>query len=161
MWCTIEGAQASVVYMTAVKDESKNIRILGPQEVIFREGDPANAMYIVKTGQIEIYRATAAGKRIPLGVITQGAYLGEVAVLTDTPAHSSTAITLTVCEVIEISKTAMQAQFASGPGWLVSLARDLAVKLKAANQIIRKNKLVDADLADGISKIEDSNDDKS
>jgi len=41
---------------------------------IFKDGDARQFLYIVQKGQIAIYKVTAAGDRLPLGLIGSGEY---------------------------------------------------------------------------------------
>jgi CRP/FNR family cyclic AMP-dependent transcriptional regulator len=53
-------------------------------EIIFREGDPGKALFIVLDGKISIARA-ADGFEKPLALLGPGAYFGELALIDDQP----------------------------------------------------------------------------
>jgi len=53
-------------------------------EIIFREGDPGKALFIVLDGKISIARA-ADGPEKPLALLGPGAYFGEMALIDDQP----------------------------------------------------------------------------
>jgi CRP/FNR family cyclic AMP-dependent transcriptional regulator len=53
-------------------------------EIIFREGDPGKALFIVLDGKISIARA-ADGPEKPLALLGPGAYFGELALIDDQP----------------------------------------------------------------------------
>ena len=55
-------------------------------EVLFSEGDPGKAFYIIKSGQIEILKTDpGTGKQISLALRDQGDFFGEMSLLEDSP----------------------------------------------------------------------------
>jgi len=53
-------------------------------EIIFREGDPGKALFIVLDGKVSIARG-ADGSEKPLALLGPGAYFGELALIDDQP----------------------------------------------------------------------------
>ncbi|WP_417689432.1 Crp/Fnr family transcriptional regulator [Roseibium sp.] len=51
-------------------------------EVIFMQGDPANAFYVVLDGWVKIYRMTVAGEEAVVGIFTAGQSFAEAAAFT-------------------------------------------------------------------------------
>ena len=68
-----------------------------PGEIIFREGQPSDGLYLVTAGSV---RVTAAGSRgeAMLAVIKANEVLGEMGVLDGRP-RSATASALSVCDI--------------------------------------------------------------
>lgn len=56
---------------------------LEPDQVLFKEGAWAASLYLVCTGAIEIYKAVGEGKEVTLTTLTEGACLGEMALVRD------------------------------------------------------------------------------
>ena len=56
-------------------------RRLGADETLFLKGDPGDALYAVRQGQIRIGTGTGAGKRLTLNVLGPGDVFGEIALL--------------------------------------------------------------------------------
>ena len=52
-------------------------------EKIFEEKSGSDGLYIIKDGQIQIYRIGKDGQKIPLAIVNSGSYLGELALLAD------------------------------------------------------------------------------
>jgi MFS family permease len=72
-------------------------------ETIVREGDPAEALYVLVTGQVQVSaRGEAGGAERPIRVMTAPAYFGEIGVLEQIPRTATvTALTECVCEQID------------------------------------------------------------
>jgi putative ABC transport system ATP-binding protein len=52
---------------------------LAPGEVLFRQGDPGDLVYVVESGEVEIFRETADGTDERVTMIEPGGYFGELA----------------------------------------------------------------------------------
>ncbi|MFZ0485554.1 MAG: cyclic nucleotide-binding domain-containing protein [Arenicellales bacterium] len=64
--------------------------------VVFTEGDPGDAMYVVVQGIVQIYRDTTSG-RLALAKIHPGEFFGEMALIGNTP-RTATAVAL--CDTV-------------------------------------------------------------
>lgn len=53
--------------------------------IIFREGDPGDKFYIIVRGEVSIITSGATGQEQELGVLQDGDYFGEIALLRDLP----------------------------------------------------------------------------
>jgi putative ABC transport system ATP-binding protein len=52
---------------------------LAPGEVLFRQGDAGDLVYIVESGEVEIFRETADGADERVTIVEPGGYFGELA----------------------------------------------------------------------------------
>ena len=59
-----------------------------PDTHLFREGDEANAAYVIQTSQVELYRGPKARRRI-VGRVGEGAVIGDIAMFRGEPYISS------------------------------------------------------------------------
>ena len=128
--------------------------IFMPGEHILREGAKCDALFIVKSGQIQIYRMDINKKQIPIGLVRSGEYLGEMSLVSDKP-HSANAIALTETECIKISCTALEEQLKTAPTWLVALTRGLVYKLNRTNEVLKRNGIVDESISSAVKAIID------
>ncbi len=71
-------------------------------KVVIREGDPGEAMFLIKTGMARVY-TTREDQEIELAVLGPGACIGEVATLTGQP-RTATVITMQDSELLRFSK---------------------------------------------------------
>lgn len=67
--------------------ESTLIR-LPSREWLFRQGDPGDALYVIWSGRLEVVREQPAPSKV-IRVVSRGAAVGELALLTDSPRSAS------------------------------------------------------------------------
>lgn len=108
---------------------------LKPQDILFEEGDQSKNLYFVKRGIIRVFKRKAEGN-IEIETIRKGQVIGELAFFDGQP-RSASAEALTTCELIEISRTALDEALTKFPDWLVSLTKTVSVRLRTANNRIR------------------------
>lgn len=108
---------------------------LKPQEILFEEGDQSKNLYFVKRGIIRIFKRKAEGN-IEIETVRNGQVIGELSFFDGQP-RSASAEALTTCELIEISRTALDEALTKFPDWLVSLTKTISVRLRSANNRIR------------------------
>ncbi len=75
------------------------MRTIPKAEVLFSEWDEANAMYILKTGAVNIYR-NISGKQTFLGVVQAQEIFWEMALFVNDGKRMGTAIADENCEVV-------------------------------------------------------------
>jgi CRP-like cAMP-binding protein len=113
-------------------------RELARGEVVFREGDPADAVHLVLSGHLAVSVSTSDGERATLNVVGPGSHVGELALLTrDAPAErSATVVALEPSVTRVLTATAFRELCARHPavqGILVDLMaariRELSTRL--------------------------------
>ena len=75
-------------------------KILAPGEVLFRDGDPPDLVYLIKEGKIEISKGEDSKKKI-IAILQEGDFLGEMAVI-DGKARSATAKAITETRLLTL-----------------------------------------------------------
>ncbi len=63
-------------------------RVVHKDQVIFREGEPGNVMFLVQSGRVQIWRG-APDARVEIGVVPQGGIFGEMAIFDGKPRMAS------------------------------------------------------------------------
>lgn len=59
-----------------------------PNEHLFHEGEPGECLYLIRSGSVTVSRVLA-GKEVVLAYVPAGKYVGEMALLSDTPRSAS------------------------------------------------------------------------
>ena len=75
-------------------------------EVIFAQGDPADAVFYVQTGQVKLTVVSAQGKEAVVGIFSASDFFGEAS-LVGQPIRLATAVALSECLIVRLSKPAM------------------------------------------------------
>ncbi|MGZ3744096.1 MAG: cyclic nucleotide-binding domain-containing protein [Pseudobdellovibrionaceae bacterium] len=118
-----------------VAHEDKSIyhlRFLSPNEHLIKEGDKADFVYILKSGELKAYK-TENGKEVLLGMIYPGEFVGEMAYING-EARSANVMSITDCELIEIPSASLDAVLFSKPSWSKALLKTLSKRLKNSNE---------------------------
>src|SRR5580704_9516417 len=110
--------------MSAVKKLNKG-------DVLFKEGDASDAIYVIKTGRIAITKAKGSGE-IVLAEKKNGEMLGEMAFFDNKP-RSAGAKAIQETEVITLPFTSLYAQFKTFPEWLKAVVKTVNSHLRDAN----------------------------
>lgn len=98
-------------------------------DVIAKEGDPADAFYIIATGKIEASTKGPHGETLRLGVFGAGEYLGEIALLRGT-TRLATAKCLTPATLLALPKKDFDAMLARSPEMRAELEAKAEERLK-------------------------------
>ena len=98
-------------------------------EVLFREGDEAHAMYLVKHGTMRILSGSSIFE-----TVHDGGIVGEMAIVEDHMPRSATVIAGTRCELIEIGTPQFLSLVASAPAFSITVMRVIARRLRVMNR---------------------------
>ena len=90
----------SVLLMAELQKDARSSRrtALDAGQILFREGDAGDGMYLVESGRIEISAAGSGPERRILSHFEPGAFFGEMAILESQP-RSATA-TATIASIV-------------------------------------------------------------
>ena len=101
-------------------------------ETLFREGDDAHAMYVVKQGTLRI----VSGSTI-LETVREGGIVGEMAIIEAHMPRSATAIAGTHCELAEIDVPRFLSLVADSPAFSIAVLRVVSRRLRVMNRRYR------------------------
>jgi CRP-like cAMP-binding protein len=99
------------------------VRSLGADEVLIRQGEPADALYAILRGRVKVYLMDANGKEFVVDVRTAGQYVGEM-MLDDKP-RSAWVKTLEPCEVAVLPRAQFKALLTQQPEIALQMIRNL------------------------------------
>lgn len=126
---------------------STGIKKILKDQYLFREGDPPDALYVVKSGKLAVVK-TKSNSEIILAEISPGAMVGEMAFFDGKP-RSASVKAIKDTEVIALYYKALHAQFANFPEWCKAIMKTVNDHLRSANQRIKqleKTSTEDADM---------------
>jgi CRP-like cAMP-binding protein len=96
--------------------------------VIFREGDEANELFVIKSGQVRIQ----IGNRT-IAELGQDSIFGEMALI-DSEPRSATAVAVTDVELVPVSEKQFLFLVSQTPYFALKVMRVLAQRLRATNK---------------------------
>jgi len=114
-------------------------RDYGPNETIFLQGEPANAVFYIESGEVKLSVVSRSGKQAIVDILGGDAFFGE-GCLAGEPVRVATAVTLRRSKIIRLEKRALLALFQRAP----SVAEEFITQLAS------RNLRMQADLADHI-----------
>ena len=99
------------------------------KRVIFREGDPVDAFYIVRNGLVTVYREEKGKPLQVLARLEAGGYFGEMGLLNDKARRYASARTASPATLLRIDKSDLVQVLAANPG----------LELKFRAEVIRRH----------------------
>jgi CRP/FNR family cyclic AMP-dependent transcriptional regulator len=99
-------------------------------DVIFRQGDPADELFVIQSGKVEI----RLGNRI-LDTLTDRSIFGEMALIDNAP-RSATAVAVTDVKLVPIGEKQFLFLVGRTPYFALNVMRVLARRLRATNAAI-------------------------
>ncbi|MGA2818114.1 MAG: cyclic nucleotide-binding domain-containing protein [Xanthobacteraceae bacterium] len=106
------------------------VRSFKAGEFIFREGDPAEELFVVKTGTVEI----RLGNRL-LDTLPERSIFGEMALIDHGP-RSATAVAATDATVVPVGEKQFLLLVSRTPYFALNVMRVLVQRLRTSNTVI-------------------------
>jgi CRP/FNR family transcriptional regulator, cyclic AMP receptor protein len=108
---------------------------LGRGQVVFREGDPGDRLYVVSEGKIKLGRSSSDGRENLLAVLGPGEMFGELS-LFDPGPRTATATAVTDATVLALSHPDLRPWLTGRPEVALSLLRQVARRLRRTNEVL-------------------------
>ncbi|MEW6685609.1 MAG: Crp/Fnr family transcriptional regulator [Candidatus Edwardsbacteria bacterium] len=106
-------------------------KVLKVGEILFREGDAGDEMYLIKSGKIKISKV-AGGLEKTLATLQEGDFLGEMAIV-DSASRSATATALEETHLLTLDREAFKTQIKENP-MIEYLIESLIKRLRETNR---------------------------
>jgi diguanylate cyclase (GGDEF)-like protein len=112
---------------------------VGPQQVVFHEGDPGFELYIVESGMLEATVGTEDGGEFPVAHFRSGDFFGEMSIFEDAP-RSATCRTEVASKLLVFSKSDFFALVDHHPRTAIkimdAMLRVISGRLRATNSLV-------------------------
>jgi hypothetical protein len=103
----------SVDEMVAVI-QGLNLATFEAGDIILTEGDPGDSLYMLTSGTVKAVKRNAAGKQVAVSEMTEGAFFGEISILTGQP-RTATVVATSHCELLELDRATLDSIVATHP----------------------------------------------
>jgi len=113
-----------------------DLRALTAGETLFHAGEPGESLYVVRSGEVELFIKDTAGQKIPLAVVRAGEVFGELALLDRSP-RTATAIALAECELLELDRDDLLLLFRKSPAAALRLLAAMGHMTRKADELLR------------------------
>lgn len=106
-----------------------SLKFLRAGEVLIREGESSQQVYIVRKGTLRAFKKAPSGDTHTIGEIKAGEFVGEMAYFND-EARMASVDAITDSELIEIQPQVFEKVIYQRPSWAKTLITTLAKRLK-------------------------------
>lgn len=113
----------------------QHLKQLKTGEILFKEGDPSDSMYVIKKGRLTVFKQKGNAE-VELAEIGAGQMIGEMAFFDRKPRSASVKAALD-SEIIELPFKSLQAQYDTFPEWLKAIVKTINDHLREANKRIK------------------------
>ena len=121
-------------------------------DVLFREGENSKDLYIIQNGIVKIFKEVD-GQRLPIALVHAGQFIGELSFFDGKP-RSASAEAATDLKVIKLDQSKLDKEIKKLPSWLLVLIRSIADRMREADELVRRNKLIDSKMSDEFKRWE-------
>ncbi len=111
-------------------------------QIIFTQGDPGNALYVVEAGLVKIALSSPDGKELILNQLRPGSFFGELALLDGEP-RSADAIAQEDCQLLLLQRDDFVRFVETHPKVALKLLANLSRKLRHTTQQVEDLALLD------------------
>jgi cAMP-dependent protein kinase regulator len=116
------------------------LRKIPEETLLFKEGDPPLALYMVKSGEVEVYSGNRQGKRVRLATLRGGNLFGEISVLFNKPRMAS-ARTTRSSELLELTREELETCLLQLPELRSKLKKIASNRLAHTKEILSQEEI--------------------
>jgi uncharacterized membrane protein len=109
---------------------------LNATETLFNAGEPGEALFIVRSGSIELFIKDTAGQKIVLTVAEEGDLFGELSLL-DSGPRTATAVALTETELLVLDRDDLLLLFQKRPDAALHMLAAMSAMTRKADELLR------------------------
>jgi NNP family nitrate/nitrite transporter-like MFS transporter len=137
---TVEAVLKSVpLFGDLTEEQLKEVARIGriqsgePNDVVFREGDPGDTLYVILGGAVKVYRTDKQDQEIQLATLKRGDYFGELALIDGEP-RSAGVSTIAPCQFFLIGRRDFMTLVSKSPGMLAELLVGLSTTIRRSSE---------------------------
>ncbi|MEW6712251.1 MAG: cyclic nucleotide-binding domain-containing protein, partial [Candidatus Riflebacteria bacterium] len=108
----------------------------GRGEIIFQEGAFERNIYIIETGQVEIYKRNPVHGEQTIAMLKNGDYFGEMAFFEKTASRSASARATQASNIVTIEGNSFERLLHSHPSISLKLLSTLSQRLRETNRLV-------------------------
>jgi CRP/FNR family transcriptional regulator, cyclic AMP receptor protein len=105
-------------------------------QTLFQAGEPGESLFIVRSGEIELYIKDTTGQKIVLNIVCTGEMFGELSLL-DSGPRSATAIALSEAGLLVLDRDDLLLLFQKKPDAALHMLAAMSSMTRKADQLLR------------------------
>src|SRR5579863_414358 len=109
---------------------------LAAGEALFTAGEPGESLYVVRSGEVELFIRDTTGQKILLAIAGANEVFGELALLDRSP-RSATAVALMDSELLELDREDLLLLFQKTPSAALRLLAAMGHMTRKADELLR------------------------
>jgi uncharacterized membrane protein len=113
-----------------------DLKTLTAGAILFNAGEPGDSLFVVRTGEVELFIKDTAGQKIVLAVASAGEIFGELALL-DRGARTATAVALADTELLELDREDLLLLFQKTPAAALRLLAAMGHMTRKADELLK------------------------
>ncbi len=117
--------------------EGRRVILFASKQVVFAQGDPADALFYIQEGKVRLGVVSEMGKEAIIGILGEGDFFGE-GCLASHPQRMASATAMTDCRLLRLEKKAM----------VEALHRETALSEMFVAYLLKRNIRYEEDLVD-------------
>jgi F420-non-reducing hydrogenase small subunit len=126
-------------------------------QMVFREGEPGDTLYIIQSGAVEVSRGRGKDK-VVLTLLERGDFFGEMALIDERP-RSATVTAISHSRLLRLTRSSLLERIGRDPGIVLQLVTALCERIGRADQRLRSmvgtSESLRRALADGSGSLEE------
>jgi CRP/FNR family transcriptional regulator, cyclic AMP receptor protein len=134
---------ASVEFFEPLSDDDRvrlaevvDLRTLQAGDTLFKAGEPGDSLFIVRSGEVELFIKDKTGQKIVLTIAGPNEIFGELALL-DKGARTATAIALNDSELLELDRADLLLLFEKTPAAALRLLAAMGHMTRKADELLK------------------------
>jgi CRP/FNR family transcriptional regulator, cyclic AMP receptor protein len=120
-------------------------RVFARNEVVFHQGDPAEAMHLIRAGRFAVRIRTELGDAVTVAILGPGESFGELALVGDADDRSAGIVALERAETLSITRGDLAQLRSEQPQVNELLVRMLAARIRRTNALLAEALYVPAE----------------
>lgn len=123
-------------------------------EVIFKEGDPGDVLYVIRKGSVKVSRKNMQGADVAQTYVSAGSWVGEMALLVAGGRRSATVTAAVPCELLPVDRedfNKILLNYPKAEARILQVAEERRIQNMGRMQDTVSGKLLDFLLKEGVS----------
>jgi hypothetical protein len=110
---------------------------VGRGETVYHEGEPGTMMYVIQSGAVELFRQVGQ-ERVSYGLLEKGDFFGEMSLLLESQARTTSAQVIEDADLVEINSTLFDKMIRGNIEIAVRMMRKLSLRLREYEERMRE-----------------------